>query len=440
MKPSIYNEILYSGDKVDIYNTLSNGLIIVSLKEYESIFKKILSNPNNEFIKYPSICNNLMALGFIVSQDFDELEYVLKKNNETINDVSSYHVTINPTLMCNFKCWYCSVSTYVKNNDLLSGKMEESTLLSIIEHFQYVLDNNAIKEIKIDWFGGEPLMYFDEIVKEICYKVKLITEIKGVKFSSFITTNAYYINKSMISDFVSLNINNFQITLDGNENRHNRIRNEKGEKSYNRIINNVKSLIKYHTKSIVILRVNYDKKTIYGLKDILSDFESVDKNRIIFDFQKVWQVDLNEEDKNKLANGIDLFVKQGFKILTPEYRPNKWISCYANRNSFKVINYNGEIFKCTARDYSNDIKIGHILDNEDSNNNNTAKEIYNSLSLSDFKECLSCSVLPICNGPCIQKMFEYKTSKDIKFIDICLLSKYKSKDDYLKKHLKLLKK
>jgi len=203
--------------------------------------------------------------------------------------------------------------------------------------------------------------------------------------------------------------------------------------------NNVKSLIKYHTESTVILRINYDKKTIYGLKDILSNFDFVDKNRIIFDFQKVWQVDLSDTDKELLANGIDLFVKQGFNILTPEYRPNKWTSCYANRNNYKVFNYNGEIFKCTARDYSNDIKIGHVLDNVGSKSN-TIYETYKLLNLSDFKECLACNILPICNGPCIQKMFEFKASEDIKFIDICLLSRYKSKDDYLKKHIKLLKK
>ena len=439
MKQSIYNTIMCSGDKVDIYNTLSNGLINVSLKEYDAIFKNILINPNNGFKIYPTLCKSMKDLGFIVNQDFDELEYVLKKNKEALEDESLYHVTINPTLMCNFKCWYCSVSTYVKDDDLLSGKMEEKTLLSIVEHFDHVLDNNAIKEIKIDWFGGEPLMYFDEIVKNICYQVKLKAEIKGVKFSSFVTTNAYYINKSMISDFISLNINNFQITLDGNENRHNKIRNEKGRNSYGRIVNNVKSLIKYHTESTVILRINYDKKTIYGLKDILSNFDFVDKNRIIFDFQKVWQVDLSDTDKELLANGIDLFVKQGFNILTPEYRPNKWTSCYANRNNYKVFNYNGEIFKCTARDYSNDIKIGHVLDNVGSKSN-TIYETYKLLNLSDFKECLACNILPICNGPCIQKMFEFKASEDIKFIDICLLSRYKSKDDYLKKHIKLLKK
>ena len=45
--------------------------------------------------------------GFIID-NYDEKELVKFNNKLCVYENRSYHLTINPTLDCNLKCWYCS--------------------------------------------------------------------------------------------------------------------------------------------------------------------------------------------------------------------------------------------------------------------------------------------------------------------------------------------
>ncbi|MFR3188889.1 MAG: radical SAM protein [Phocaeicola sp.] len=71
------------------------------------------------------------------------------------------YIIINPTLNCNFKCWYC-YETHERNS-----KISFETVQSIKKYIQNELNTNCqLKSIRIDWFGGEPLIY-----KEIVYSL-----------------------------------------------------------------------------------------------------------------------------------------------------------------------------------------------------------------------------------------------------------------------------
>jgi uncharacterized protein len=76
-----------------------------------------------------------------------------------------------------------------------------------------------------------------------------------------------------------------------------------------------------------------------------------------------------------------------------------------------VINYDGKVYKCSARDYSDELCIGVINDEgEMILNNKILSKMFDDVPFRN-KLCLNCVKLPLCLGPCIQKYYENKINK-----------------------------
>jgi uncharacterized protein len=67
------------------------------------------------------------------------------------------------------------------------------------------------------------LLYFDEIVYPLSKQIKQVLDEKGIPFTNSATTNGYLIDKERINKFKEINLNHFQITLDGNQATHDKI-------------------------------------------------------------------------------------------------------------------------------------------------------------------------------------------------------------------------
>lgn len=110
--------------------------------------------------------------------------------------------------------------------------------------------------LALNWFGGEPLLYFDEIMFPLSKTIKEMTENNGIIFQNSITTNGYLMDKDRIEKFSEIGLNDFQITLDGDEITHNNIRFTKnGGGSFRRIIENINYLSGFDANTIVV-RIN----------------------------------------------------------------------------------------------------------------------------------------------------------------------------------------
>ncbi len=108
-----------------LYNSFSNEIISFKKNEVESI--KFYFNKLDLFEKkYPEIFDKFKTLGFIVDAEFDELEYILFKNRVETMQNKQYHLTINPTLQCNYKCWYCCVEE--QNTKYELRRMNDETI------------------------------------------------------------------------------------------------------------------------------------------------------------------------------------------------------------------------------------------------------------------------------------------------------------------------
>ncbi|MCD8179319.1 MAG: radical SAM protein [Tannerellaceae bacterium] len=172
-------------------------------------------------MEYPLLYEELKKAGFIINESFDELDYIKLQNKRIIYTEKDYHITINPTLDCNLTCWYCSTEyNEAKHNGGMTLEMVEN----LKAHIKNILLEEKATSLHLDWFGGEPMMYFDEVIDPIAeYSYKLTKENK-VKFTQHITTNATLIDESKIQRMKELNFTSFQIPIDGNEKRHNKIK------------------------------------------------------------------------------------------------------------------------------------------------------------------------------------------------------------------------
>lgn len=382
-------------NKIIGYSGLANEFIIFDKSLYELI---VDSKKHNEVKQLETIhkdfFEHLKTNKFIVDNKTDELKRVIEFSNSLDYDETKYELQLNPTMNCNFKCWYC-YETHISNSKMKSDIVNK-VILFVNNLFT---ENKKIKTLQLNWFGGEPLLQYKEVVLPILKEISKITSKNNIDFVSVFTSNGLLINSSMVGDFKKHNVKSFQITLDGYKKRHNQVRYiSKSKGSYDIIVNNIKLLAK--NDIMVHVRINCSAETLPNIEKIIEDFidlpQQIKKN-LFFDFKKVWQE--KESIDKELQNLNDLFKQKGFNIIELE-ADSYYISCYANKKNNALINFNGEVFKCTARDFSSDNSEGILTDDGQIQWNKKRDIRLNSR----FKNqpCLDCNILPVCRGGCTQ--------------------------------------
>jgi uncharacterized protein len=398
------NKYLYIKQKDDIvviYNLLNRFIFALTQEKYlllQNIGLLKLKDSNSTFF------SAMEKLDVIVPADFDEINQVKLMNRKVIFNTCHYRLTINPTLECNFHCWYC----YEEHP---KGRMTEDTMQTIINHIKLKIEDKSMQCLNLDWFGGEPFVYFDEIVYPLSKKIKQIVEEKNIAFTNMATTNGYLLDENRIKQLSEIGLRQFQITLDGNEETHNKIRRDKQKGSFRTIVENINLLAEYED-NIITVRINYTEKTLLEINEIMSFFSDNAKNRISILFQQVWQDSVKKYvscESNKKE-----FEKNGF--IVQKYHLNKGNVCYADLLQQAVINFDGRVFKCTARDFNNTKEDGLLLHSGEIQWNIPLLAKRMGCATFENEYCLPCDLLPACLGPCSQKMVEFTKGQDFQLI------------------------
>lgn len=122
----------------------------------------------------------------------------------------------------------------------------------------------------------------------------------------------------MIEKIKKININSFQITLDGDREKHNSIRNNNNQPSYDKIIENINLICTGVKNSHINLRINYDEKTFTreDIFSLLEEFPSEIRNQININTQQVWQSSNKENtEKDLLPDFISSAQKKTINLL-----------------------------------------------------------------------------------------------------------------------------
>lgn len=391
MKLSNYNIILYDDKYSYWFNSLNFKYFRLSAK-VGKFMEGMLCNLDMLEKKHNQFFNKLKESGFIVEDSLDELPIIREKNRKAVFSKEAFLIII-PTLDCNYKCWYC-----IQNH--IPSKMDDETMDKVKKFIHKLIVEESITSLHIDWFGGEPLMYFEDVVKPISIYAKNECEKVGIPFVNGTTTNAFFINEELIREFKELNFKQFQITIDGNQKFHDRVKfMEDLDSAFARSLQAINNIVSEIEGTNTVLRINYThSNTTEEIIDQINQFiEEDNRPKVQIIARKVWQ------EKADKAFSIRPILK-GFKkygyIVENWSLPLNFIPCYTCREKYHAISYNGNLIKCTACDdlYSSD-KIGFIDSNGEAIYKDGIKESYTEESYEN-EQCLSCKLLPVCMGLC----------------------------------------
>lgn len=340
--------------------------------------------------KDENLYNTLKDTELIVPDDYDEKAIVELRRRKEQNDTSVYHIIINPTLGCNLSCWYCY--EHKITNSRISDKVVEGIKKNIKWHYEH----QAYNTLKLSFFGGEPLLYF-YVIRDICGYAKDFCQRNNIELLLDFTTNGTLLdeeNTRFLSDFNCI----FQITLDGNREQHNKVKytKERNTDTYGTVIKNIINIQRIIPQSFTYVRINFDKDTMKKFDDILHDIKAFDRKRTVVILKKIWQVKTDGINKDEIAYTIDKLFKMDF--IVDYYTQGKL--CFAERLNEVVINYDGNVFKCTTiSNFDQKHSFGKL---DSATGMITWDENKLSRQISDLRpdRCIKCKIYPTCYGPC----------------------------------------
>lgn len=395
MKSSLYNFRIKINEQDYIYNTFS-GKCIKSTAEIEEYIKGKLSDNRIEAL--------LEKNGFIVNNDINEKELIKGFYLQRRYSSRKYLLILNTSLDCNLNCWYCYESHIAKSH------MSLDLIQRILKHIDLKYQVEPFEILELSFFGGEPMINY-KAISALLSGVKEQSKINNFKVHLTFTTNGTLIVPKYI-DLLSPFSTSFQITIDGSKDTHNSIRkfkNGQDKDSYGRILNGLQLLSNANANFRFIIRINYDDKVLNYITSLISDLSFLDKKKSIISLHKIWQCNSTQIDISKLFTAIETINSEGFQAdiytLTRKYE-----CCYADNLNQAIINYDGKVFKCTARNFAKEKPYGYL--NSLGIIEWDTELIQKRLSLNIPEKCSNCKLLPSCPGICSQKLLD-NGSKEI---------------------------
>lgn len=380
----------------------------------------------------PKIVDMLMNIGFLC-HEFDDEDYIDKLrfiNEASQHDKTHLGMVIAPTLDCNFACPYCFEKS--KRASYMTQEVEKRLC-------DFILENCNGAPISLYWYGGEPLLARNSI-ERILNRLHKKTEISD----HVLISNGYLLNPLAYKIFDStFPLNDVQITLDGNSERHNTLRALKGQRqttTYNSIVNHIKEFAQSHPSCNVHVRVNVDK-TNYSDYELTAQYFS----SLTLDNIHVYPGMIRLENKEQTQSIEPAFgrweiaefiYQQAIVTNTEEELFPKVVyakNCVANRVNSYIVGPEGEIYKCW-NDVSNPNKIVGNIWEEEITNPLLYYRYHSSCSCFNDPDCRDCFYLPICNGKCSWYQMKNKYEGGLFNLCQCLLKAPGMRDKILEKY------
>lgn len=393
-KKSVYNIVLQNGKNTFLYNTVSGSLVKLD-SETLSVYDNI---ENESFDAFDNNHNIMLRKGFIVERHIDESGFLFQRTYSAIysHEPEAVSYTVVLTNRCNYNCYYC-----FENND---GKkmqhVDSDALIKFIE--SQVLGNRRLKNLRITWFGGEPLLCKDSIIKISAALIPFLDERK-IKYSSSIITNGYDLTDDIISKLNELRVSHVQVTLDGMHEFYSKYKRTM-ESSLDRVLLNVRSLIDSKSFCSIGLRLNCNKgnlESVFSLLEYLDETGYLPECEIgLSPILSSGKDDLNDEEfSDVLLRFYTFLYEKGYmELVKKQLKRPRIMSCgYVGYGSY-IIDTDGTLKKCERHIGLSKMVIGDLINGK----------YYNSVER-DFQNgemegsCADCNIYPICRGGCKER-------------------------------------
>jgi len=379
-----------------------------------------------------------------IKEAYDEI-YSLYENGKLFSDDCYSHlltegippapikaICLNVSHDCNLRCGYCFASTGDFN-----CKRELMTLETAKNAVDFLIKNSGgIKNLEMDFFGGEPLMNF-EVVKKTVEYARSLEKIHNKNFRFTLTTNGILLDDEKI-EFINKEMYDVVLSLDGRKEVNDRFRVTKAKiGSYSLIVPKFKKLVEGRGNKQYYIRGTYTRHNLDFSKDVLhihdlgfseismeptlskKDFpDAIDES----DLEKVLKE--NEElckkliELKKSGENINFF---NFKI-DLENGPciSKRLKGCGIGNEYIAVTPNGNIYPCHQLVGEENFLMGNV---NKKSFNTKIKEEFLKLSVYHKKNCKECWAKFYCCGGCSAKNYMYNRNLKQPFELGCKLQK-----------------
>ena len=416
-----------------VYDTYTNRIIGVSKEQFQEIC--LLQNIgitkyielNKENAAYEDV-RMLINKGMLKSNFIKKVEHPCTEDVSILIQRCVNDVILQVKKDCNFCCRYCGfASSGMRENEHKKQEMSwEVAKKSIDFLYEHSCD---VKEIKIAFYGGEPLLNF-ELIKRVVNYANNRFMTKRIRYT--MTINGSILTDEIIKFIIQ---NNFyvSISLDGDkeiQDKHRKLR-ISGKGTFDIVYQNVLKLKEldneYFDNNISFLPVLFDDENYQRVEKFFQKLNvkkilplNAGMNGIDYVVHKV----PNDVDWKKAEGINNYFVKYGDiykekKRLTETWHHNG--PCIAGIGKV-FVDTEGNMYPCEKVVQTPFLLVGNV---DRGLNINKVTEFMNIGLLSE-EECKTCWAMRFCNL-CIDQCYDMesqKLSKERK-LDYCRLQKKK---------------
>ncbi len=404
MKASRYNRLFQAEDGTWLaFNAWSTALATIDAHDLQ-FFRALLADPDDTVCDTAAkrqMREDMIDGHFLVDDDLDEPGTVKADLLRSRFAQDQLHVTIAPTLDCNFRCDYC----FEEHLRITMSRPVRAALVSWVERRLAASD-----ELHVGWYGGEPLLpRAYEVVQSLSEDFLRLTSARNKSYSAQLVTNGYLLDRPKMQRLAELGVERVQVTLDGPQAVHDRRRHlAGGGGTYERIVANLAEIVDL---AQVQLRINVDQRNAMQALEVVEHLDALGLAGKVRCYLAMVTADAKVcgniqetcyqiEDFAALELGV--YREAARRGLPLQKYPSRLAGafCSADRWHSYVVAPGGLLFKCwhevTMRP---DRAIGSVLDAQQPfqkiNEDNWLK--WDAL---EKPGCRACGVLPLCHGGC----------------------------------------
>ncbi len=386
-KLSKYNQYVKVNNNYVVYNLKENSSIIMETNNLEDLKNFLLESDDKNFKK----------LGFV--SNIEEVNEMKKMYNKIYQDQSTLNIMLIMTYNCNCACQYCFEKNDFDKEECVDENKLNLIVNYIIEHF----NTGSYEELELHYFGGEPLLKINEML----FVQKKIKQ-SGIKFKSNVITNGVLLNENNIKKLLSMGIDSFQITIDGDKKIHDERRPMKnGDSCYDLILKNLNAISNLSNDLSINIRINIDDNNYLSLNTIYSnlpDYIKYNSNNSIYVApvigQKCNSFNKMLKARSDITKNIWNTIKQSnlnIDIIPPLFYPCPY---HSEKSAFYLDLY-GNRYNCGGFVGDKEKIIDNILfNNQKLNSNNESNNNLNINTNKVLDSCYECSFFPVCAGGC----------------------------------------
>lgn len=321
---------------------------------------------------------------------------------------------------CNLRCRYCFASTggFGGQRKLMTSDVAKAAIDLLVKI------SGERRNLEVDFFGGEPLMNFDTLVKTVEY-ARSIEEEHGKHFRFTVTTNGISLNDEMI-EYINREMDNAVLSLDGRRDINDDMRLLPGGGSaFDAVVPAFQKLARGRNGKDYYVRGTYTKRNLDFDKDVLAlyqlGFDQISVEPVVTDPKQSYAI--ADEDVENIEQSYerimhDMIERTGNRqagynffhfMIDLDNGPCaiKRLKGCGSGNEYVAVTPEGDVYPCHQFVGDESFRMGDVFTGE---LDAERKNFFAGANLLNKPDCAECWAKFFCSGGCNANNYQYEGS------------------------------